>query len=103
MVSTGLIRDYIVNEEVRAHTRSNSRRDFTVRIQTFDQSLFNLLQAGMISMDEALRNASNADEFRMRMAGILSSEQAIEGSSGMPRIQAINPSPADERSLIVKH
>ena len=72
-------------------------------MQTFDQSLFNLFQSGLISMDEALRNASNADEFRMRLSGILSSEQAIDGTQGMIPPANGASSPTDERSLIVKH
>jgi Tfp pilus assembly ATPase PilU len=38
-----------------------------------------LYRSGLITIEEALRNASNADEFRMRVHGILSStEQAKE-------------------------
>lgn len=104
MLTTGLIRDYIINEE-----KSNLIREAIAAgtsqyaMQTFDQSLFNLFQSGLISMDEALRNASNADEFRMRVSGILSSEQAMEGSQGLPQMRPGKASPADERSLIVKH
>ena len=46
-------------------------------MQTFDQSLFHLVQSGLISIEEALHNASNADEFKMRLSGILSAEQAM--------------------------
>lgn len=102
--TTGLIRDYIINEEKSSMIREAIAAGTSqYGMQTFDQSLFNLLQAGLISMEEALRNATNVDEFRMRLSGILSSEQAIEGSQGMPQIQPINSSPVDERSLIVKH
>ncbi len=38
--------------------------------QTFDQSLLNLYQSGLISLDEALRGASDPNDFRMRLAGI---------------------------------
>jgi twitching motility protein PilT len=104
LISTGLIRDYIINEEKSSSIREAIAAGTSqYSMQTFDQSLFNLLQAGLISMEEALRNATNVDEFRMRMSGILSSEQALEGSHGMPEIRSSNFSPADERSLIVKH
>jgi twitching motility protein PilT len=103
MVSTGLIRDYIINEEKSSLIREAIAAGTSqYGMQTFDQSLFNLFQAGLISMDEALRNATNADEFRMRLAGILSSEQAIEGTQRM-HPPAASASPVDERSLIVKH
>jgi twitching motility protein PilT len=104
MVTTGLIRDYIINEEKSSLIREAIAAGTSqYAMQTFDQSLFNLFQSGLISMDEALRNASNADEFKMRTSGILSSEQAIEGTQGMPQVRSSTSSPADERSLIVKH
>ncbi len=80
MVSTGLIRDYICNEEktylIREAIAAGSSQ---YGMQTFDQSLFHLFQSKHISLQEALHNASNADEFRMRVSGILSSDQAIDG------------------------
>jgi twitching motility protein PilT len=47
-------------------------------MQTFDQSLFRLLQSRRISFEEAVHNATNPDEFKMRVSGILSTEQAID-------------------------
>ncbi len=56
-------------------------------MQTFDQSLWNLLEQGLISLDTAVGNASNADDFRLRMQGIAStselSQQAMAAASGM--------------------
>src|SRR5215204_5490090 len=80
MVSTGLIRDYIVNEEktylIREAIAAGTSQ---YSMQTFDQSLFNLFQSGRISREEALHNASNPDEFKMRVSGIRSaSDQAKE-------------------------
>jgi twitching motility protein PilT len=106
MVSTGLIRDYIINEEKSSMIREAIAAGTSqYGMQTFDQSLFHLCQSGLISQDEALRNATNPDEFRMRTSGILSSEQAITGEQEREMEQANQAlsSPADERSLIVKH
>jgi twitching motility protein PilT len=78
LVSTGLIRDYIINEEKTYLIReaiANGASQYGM--QTFDQSLFRLLQAKRISLEEAIHNATNSDEFKMRVAGILSAEQAI--------------------------
>jgi twitching motility protein PilT len=78
MVSTGLIRDYIVNEDKTALIREAIAAGASqYGMQTFDQSLFHLFQSGLISREEAILNASNADEFKMRAAGILSAEQAM--------------------------
>ncbi|HEX8179415.1 MAG TPA: type IV pilus twitching motility protein PilT [Pyrinomonadaceae bacterium] len=73
MMSTALIREYIAHEEKTPLIRdaiAAGRSQYGM--QTFDQSLFNLHQSGLITMEEALRGASNPDEFRMRVAGISS-------------------------------
>jgi len=41
-------------------------------MQTFDQSLWDLFQAGLVNYETALESASNADEFKLRMQGIAS-------------------------------
>ena len=71
LISTPLIRDYILQEE-----RTASIRDVIAAgtsqygMQTFDQSLFYLHQSGLITLEEALRGATNPDEFRLRLAGV---------------------------------
>ena len=104
MVSTGLIRDYIVNEEktylIREAIAAGTSQ---YGMQTFDQSLFNLFQSGLISLEEALHNASNSDEFKMRVSGILSAEQAMSNSMSS-RIDPISSSIQKESdSIFVKH
>ena len=48
-------------------------------MQTFDQSLFQLYKNGLITLDEALRRASNPDEFKLKIQGIQStSDMAAE-------------------------
>ena len=104
MVATALIRDYIINEEktylIREAIAAGSSQ---YGMQTFDQSLFHLVQAGLITMAEALHNATNVDEFKMRSAGILSSEQAINtmrpATSSAPAV----PISSDIEDIFVKH
>ena len=82
MVSTALIRDYIINEEKTSLIRealANGASQYSM--QTFDQSLFHLLQSRQITLEEGIRNATNPDEFKMRVSGILSTEQAIGNES----------------------
>ncbi|HSS22062.1 MAG TPA: type IV pilus twitching motility protein PilT [Pyrinomonadaceae bacterium] len=104
MVSTGLIRDYIMNEEKTYLIREAIAAGSTqYSMQTFDQSLFHLVQAGLITLDEALHNATNADEFRMRISGILSAEQAI---NSMPNSHAPVPAVQEmpkQDDIFVKH
>jgi twitching motility protein PilT len=92
MVSTGLIRDYIINEEktylIREAIAAGTSQ---YGMQTFDQSLFHLYQSGLITLEEALRNSSNADEFRMRAAGIQSSTERAKEE--MERIVSVVSTP----------
>ncbi|MDH5201703.1 MAG: type IV pilus twitching motility protein PilT [Nitrospirota bacterium] len=39
-------------------------------MQTFDQSLFNLFKSGLITYEEALRRATNPDDFALRVKGV---------------------------------
>jgi len=105
MVSTGLIREYIINEEksylIREAIAAGTSQ---YGMQTFDQSLFNLLQSGLISMDEALHNASNSDEFRMRVSGILSGGQAITSLSPNGARTSASPATSETKdNPFVKH
>jgi twitching motility protein PilT len=39
-------------------------------MQTFDQSIFGLYQQGFVTLEEALRWATNVDEFKLKIQGI---------------------------------
>jgi twitching motility protein PilT len=39
-------------------------------MQTFDQAIFGLYSQGMVTLEEALRWASNVDDFKLKVAGI---------------------------------
>jgi twitching motility protein PilT len=97
MVTTGLIRDYIINEEKTTLIRDAIAAGTSqYGMQTFDQSLFTLYQSGLITMEEAMRGASNADEFRLRVAGIRSaSDQAKEDMERLTTVTT-GPSPREK-------
>jgi twitching motility protein PilT len=108
MVSTALIRDYLMNEEKSYMIREAIAAGTSqYGMQTFDQSLFNLFQSGMISLQEALHNASNPDEFRMRVSGILSAEQALSSTLTPNIVSATQQAPKSTRTeaedMFVKH
>jgi twitching motility protein PilT len=99
MVSTGFIRDCIMNEEKTSQIREAIASGTSqYGMQTFDQSLFHLFQSGLISLEEALRGSSNPDEFRLRVSGIRSaSDQAKED---MERLTSVSsPAPVEKRPL----
>jgi len=39
-------------------------------MQTFDQAIFGLYSQGIVTLEEALRWASNADDFKLKVSGI---------------------------------
>ena len=41
-------------------------------MQTFDQSIFDHFQSGRVSYEEALRWASNAEDFKLKVQGVSS-------------------------------
>ncbi|NWF97927.1 MAG: type IV pilus twitching motility protein PilT [Nitrospirae bacterium] len=54
-------------------------------MQTFDQSLFSLYKSGLITYEEALRRATNPDDFILKVKGIQStSDLALESFEKKP-------------------
>src|SRR3954468_6555856 len=92
MISTPFIRDAIVDKE-KTHLIHGAIAAGTSQygMQTFDQSIFGLFEQGLVSYEEALRWASNVDEFKLRMQGIsttgdISRDQMASTSVGAPQI-----------------
>ena len=71
MIATAFIRDCIVDKE-KTHLIPSAIAAGTSQygMQTFDQSIFGLFQQGLVSYEEALRWASNVDEFKLKVQGI---------------------------------
>jgi len=71
LVATPFIRDCIVDKE-KTHLIDGAIEGGTSQygMQSFDQSLFGLLRRDLITYDEALRWASNPDEFKLKVQGI---------------------------------
>src|SRR5437868_3699564 len=85
MINTAYIRECIlVPEKTRAVRDAISAGTSQYGMQTFDQSLWDLFQAALINYETALENASNADDFKLRMQGIAStadiSRQAMQSA-----------------------
>ena len=77
MISTPFIRDCIVDKE-KTHLIHGAIAAGTSQygMQTFDQSIFGLYSQGFVSYEEALRWASNVDEFKLKVQGIQTSSDA---------------------------
>jgi len=104
LVSTAFIRDHIINEEKTYMIREAIAAGTSqYGMQTFDQSLFHLLQSRHITLEEALHNASNPDEFKMRVSGIFSGDQSITNLTTPSPMSVPSPPPLREESIFVKH
>ena len=75
MLGTARIRELILERATpRTITENISKGFVSYGMQTFDQSLMNLLQSGYITYEEALAQSSNPDDFALRVSGIASSQ-----------------------------
>ncbi|MEW6457216.1 MAG: type IV pilus twitching motility protein PilT [Acidobacteriota bacterium] len=80
MIGTPFIRDCIVNKEKTHLIRDAIKQGVSqYGMQTFDQSIFMLYQKKYISLEDALKWASNPDEFKLRVLGVQSTgEMTLE-------------------------
>jgi twitching motility protein PilT len=95
-MGTAFIRDCIVDKE-KTHLIHGAIASGTSQygMQTFDQSIFGLYQQKLVSYEEALRWASNVDEFKLKVQGISTTadmsrdemaKSVIGAGAGMPEI-----------------
>jgi twitching motility protein PilT len=77
LVATAFIKDAIVDKD-KTHLIAGAIAQGTSQygMQTFDQSIFGLYSQNQITLDEALRWASNVDEFKLKVAGISTTAEA---------------------------
>jgi twitching motility protein PilT len=71
MIATAFIRDCIIDKDRTSQIHSAIASGTSqYGMQTFDQSIFNLYSQGFVTLEEALRWASNVDEFKLKVQGI---------------------------------
>jgi len=66
MLASPLISDLIFKGEV-AKIKDVMSRSNRLGMKTFDQALFDLYESGLISYEDALRNADSKNELRLRV------------------------------------
>ncbi|MGH8678329.1 MAG: type IV pilus twitching motility protein PilT [Burkholderiales bacterium] len=77
LIATEYIRDCVINpDKTRLIHDAIAAGVSQYGMQTFDQSLYDLYTQGLITLEEALANSSNPDEFKLRIAGIRSTADA---------------------------
>ena len=77
LISTAFVRECIMTpEKTRLIRESIAVGTSQYGMQTFDQSLYDLFQQGLITYETALENASNPDDFKLKIQGIASTADA---------------------------
>ena len=89
MVSTPTIREYIINPDKVPMIHTAVAEGVTqYGMQTFDQSVLQLLREGLISEDEALKNCNNPNELSLKLKGISGTSdrmwQPVDAATGEP-------------------
>jgi twitching motility protein PilT len=76
---TNFIRDCIENKDkTKLIHEAISQGTSQYGMQTFDQSIYGLYKKDLITMEEALRRASNPDEFKLKLQGIESTADVAQ-------------------------
>lgn len=76
MINSPLMADLIFKGDIPG-IKDLMKKSTELGMQTFDQSLFNLYMAGLISYEDALRNADSVNDIRLRIK--------LEGRDAMDR------------------
>ena len=77
LMSTAYVKEcIIIPEKTRQIHEAITLGGTQYGMQSFDQSLFDLMNQGLISYETALENATNPDDFKLRVQGIGSTADA---------------------------
>jgi twitching motility protein PilT len=92
MITTPFIRDCIVDKE-KTHLIQSAIAAGTSQygMQTFDQAIFGLFEQKLVTYDEALRWASNKDEFKLKVQGISTTSDETRDQMARGTISAQRP------------
>jgi twitching motility protein PilT len=96
LIATAYIRDCVENKEKTKLIRDAIQQGTSqYGMQTFDQSLYLLYKNGLITLEEALRRATNPDEFKLKIQGIQStsdlSREEMDGVLELGTDSAMDP------------
>jgi twitching motility protein PilT len=86
LIATATIKDCILDPD-KTKTISEVVEQGAIHygMQSFDQSIFSLFKSGLITYEEALRRATNPDDFVLKVKGIQStSDLSLEGFDRKP-------------------
>ena len=83
LIVTGTIRDCIIDEDKTRLMHDFIEQGKTIYgMQTFDQSLFGLYQDGLITLEEARRQASKPDDLLLKIKGVHNTQEMFGQGAG---------------------
>jgi len=101
LISTAYIRDCIEQKEKTKLIRDAIAAGTSqYAMQTFDQSLYTLYKSGLITLDEAIRRATNPDELRLKIQGIQSTSDASREEMEATLDSGLEPTPMSFESQL---
>jgi twitching motility protein PilT len=71
LLATGRVRELIEDKDrTKEIPEAIAQGHHSYGMQTFDQSLMTLLKSGLVTYEESLRQATNPDDFALRVSGV---------------------------------
>ena len=100
LIRTNYVRECIENKEKTKYLKDAIKAGTSqYGMQSFDQSLYQLYKSGLITLEEAIKRATNPNEFRLKIQGIQSTsdlareemDAALEAPSDFNPLQEESP------------
>jgi twitching motility protein PilT len=103
MVSTAFIRDCIVDKDKTSMIAGAIAAGTSqYGMQTFDQAIFQLYSQGIVTLEEALRWATNVDDFKLKVSGISTTTEMARDDMASKLAQPAKPAMAPAVKPAVK-
>jgi twitching motility protein PilU len=99
LINSPLIKDLVLKGEVH-EIKAIMKKSTEIGMKTFDQALFDLYEADLITYDDAMRNADSMNELRLRIK--LEGKSAKEKDS-MDGLDHLSLEETEEESGIMRH
>ncbi len=96
LLNTPMVSDLIFKGEVHG-LKETMAKSKEAGMQTFDQALFDLYEAGEISYEDAMRNADSVSEFKLNVK--LNATRKPAGESGRPKVELSLHSAREEEEV----
>ena len=101
LISTARVRECIADKDRTKELHDAIAKGYTTYgMQTFDQSLMQLVKQDLVTYDEALKHVSNPDDFALRFRGIASTSDGswddFEAAAEAPKEEVKNEAPSAE-------